>query len=252
MAASGIPRTGALPDGWRLVRFGLLDSTNDEALRRIDSGQGHELVIVADRQRGGRGRRGAVWQSEPGNLHMTMVVAVPPEKMPGQLAFVAGLAAADATHLCTGQNVRLKWPNDVMHEGRKLGGILIEAGNRAGLYAVGVGLNVRVTPRETETPATALAETGVCPPLDTLLEALCIAFEARMHLWAEAGFPAIRQAWLDVAFGLGNPLRARLADGTEHRGLFSAVDETGALVLQREDGTDLVLPAGAVFFDEGS
>ena len=246
-----MPETGALPDGWRLVGFASLDSTNDEALRRIDSGEDPGLVIVADSQRGGRGRRGAVWQSAPGNLYMTMVVAVPTGNMPGQLAFVAGLAAADAIRFCAGQDVHLKWPNDVMLEGRKLGGILIEAGSREGLYAVGVGLNVTVSPRETETPATALAEFGDCPPRDRLVAALCTAFAERLHLWLETGFVAIRRDWLAVAFGLGRPLHARLADGTEERGLFSAVDETGALVLQREDGTDLVLSAGAVFFDEG-
>lgn len=246
-----MPETGTLPDGWRLASFGTLDSTNDEALRRIDSGEEPGLVIVADSQRGGRGRRGAVWQSEPGNLFMTMVVAVPVGNMPGQLAFVAGLAAADAIRLCAGQDVCLKWPNDVMRGGRKLGGILIEAGSRAGLYAVGVGLNVTASPRETETPVTALAEFGICPPRDRLVAGVCNAFVERLNLWFETGFAAIRRDWLAIAFGLGRPLNARLADGTEERGLFSAVDETGALVLQREDGTDLVLSAGAVFFDEG-
>ena len=240
-----------MPEGWRLAAFGILDSTNDEALRRIDAGEGHGLVIVADSQHRGRGRRGAVWQSEPGNLHMTMVVEVPPENMPGQLAFVAGLAAADAIRSCADRDVRLKWPNDVMQGGRKLGGILIEAGSRAGFYAVGVGLNIRVAPLETETPATALAEFADCPPRDSLVEALCIAFAERLRIWVEAGFPAIRQDWIAIAFGLGKSLRAQLADGTVECGLFSAVDETGALVLQRDNGTELILAAGAVFFDEG-
>lgn len=234
-----------------MANFGRLDSTNDEALRRIDAGEGHGLVIVADSQSGGRGRRGAVWRSEPGNLFMTMVVAVPPDKMPGQLAFVTGLAVAEAIRLCAAQDVRLKWPNDVMLEGRKLGGILIEAGSRSELYAVGIGVNVLAVPPETETPAAALAEFGDPPPRDTLAVVLCNAFAERLSLWIGMGFPAIRQDWLAIAFGLGQPLRARLADGTEERGLFSAVDEIGALMLQRDDGTDLVLSAGAVFFDEG-
>jgi len=243
---------GDLPEGWRLASFNSLDSTNDEALRLIDAGESHGLVVVADRQLAGRGRRNAVWRSDPGNLYMTIIVEISDEAVAGQLAFVAGLAAADAIDRTAVRKADLKWPNDVMLEGRKLGGILIEGSNRRGFYAVGLGINIVSAPSGMDTPAIALVETGKSTNRDALLCDVCRCFIERWERWLTCGFPAIRQDWLTRAYGLGQPLLARLADGTTQRGIFIDVDEAGALMVQRDDGTELVLSAGAVFFNEAS
>lgn len=243
---------GDLPEGWRLASFNSLDCTNDEALRLIDAGESHGLVVVADRQLAGRGRRNAVWRSDPGNLYMTIIVEISDEAVAGQLAFVAGLAAADAIDRTVVRKADLKWPNDVMLEGRKLGGILIEGSNRRGFYAVGLGINIVSAPSGMDTPAIALVETGTSTNRDALLAVVCNCFIERWNRWLTSGFPAIRQDWLTRAYGLGQPLLARLADGTTQRGIFIDVDEAGALMVQRDDGTELVLSAGAVFFNEAS
>jgi BirA family transcriptional regulator, biotin operon repressor / biotin---[acetyl-CoA-carboxylase] ligase len=243
---------GDLPEGWRLASFDALDSTNDEALRLIDAGESYGLVVVADRQLAGRGRRNAVWHSDTGNLYMTMIVEISDETLAGQLAFVAGLAAADAIDRTVGRKVDLKWPNDLMIEGHKLGGVLIEGSNRRGFYAVGLGINIVSAPSGMDTPAIALVDTGESTHRDALLGVVCSCFVERREQWLTCGFPAIRQDWCTRAYGLGQPLLARLADGTTQRGIFIDVDEAGALVVQRDDGTKRVLSAGAVFFNEAS
>jgi BirA family transcriptional regulator, biotin operon repressor / biotin---[acetyl-CoA-carboxylase] ligase len=247
-----MPDTGDLPEGWRLASFAVLDSTNDEALRRINAGESHGFVVVTDLQLAGRGRRNAVWHSDAGNLYMSIIVEIPDETAAGQLAFVSGLAAADAIARTVDRKTDLKWPNDLMLEGKKLGGILIEGSNRSGFYAVGLGINIVSAPSGMDMPAIALSETGATPHRDELLGVVCSCFVERWEQWLSCGFSAIRLDWLAGAHGLGQPLLARLADGTTQRGIFTDVDETGALVVQRDDGTERVLSAGAVFFNEAS
>lgn len=118
--------TFSLPDGYILQRFEEIDGTNAEALR---AGAPHQHVFLAASQTAGRGRQGRVWVSPPGNLFTTICVALPAGINPGQLAFVAGLAVLDAvSEVAQGADFTLKWPNDVLAEGRKVSGILIEAG----------------------------------------------------------------------------------------------------------------------------
>lgn len=246
-----IPAT-ILPEDWRLAAFDDLDSTNDEALRRIASGERAGLVVVAAGQRAGRGRRAASWISDPGNLYMTAIVDGRGEAAAGELAYVAGLAAADAIDDAADIDVALKWPNDILFDGRKLGGILVEAGETSGLWAVGIGVNIVSAPDGTETPAGSLCEYGAPIDRDTLLSAVCRALAVRLSAWKRDGFAPLRQDWRARAWGLGRPLEARLADGTVERGVFSDIDENGALMLQRADGTVRAVSAGAVFFEEAS
>ncbi len=245
----------SLPAGWRLVRLDSVDSTNDEALRRVAEGERHGCVIVADRQERGRGRRGADWQSIDGNLFMTIVAESPRNvspgrnASPGQLAYLAGIASARA---CRTDEIRLKWPNDLIFRNRKLGGILIEEGARARHYAIGIGINLFAAPFAPGISAISLSEAGISVGRDELVSSVCREFAGLFEAWTTHGFEPVRSAWLDLAFGIGKPIRARLADGSELDGVFTGIDADGALVLQRPDRTDLVISAGAVFFDEAA
>ena len=134
--------------------------------------------------------------------------------------------------------------------GRKLGGILIEGGTRPGSYVVGLGINLVSAPSDVEYPAICLADAGGVTTRDGLLAAVCNAFVLRFRAWLSTGFEGVRQDWRARAYGLGKPLTARLANGATERGVFTDVDEAGALMVQRADGTGLVLSAGAVFFEE--
>lgn len=226
-------------------------STNEEALRRARTGETGPLWITARTQTAGRGRRGRAWVSAPGNLFATLLLTDPaPPKRATQLSFVAALAVHDAiVSLVPGLESRLtlKWPNDVLCDGAKLAGILIEAeGRRPLIVAVGIGVNCRHHPAETDYRATDVAAAaGAAVSAEAVFEALSGAMARRMAEW-QCGFAAIRAAWLDRAGSLGGELAVRL--GTrELSGRFEALDEAGRLVLRLPDGRRERIAAGEVF-----
>ena len=221
-----------------VIRLDAVDSTNREALRRIADGAPHGTVIQAARQTDGRGRRGRAWVSPPGNLYMTIIVRPEPSARLGQLGFIAALAAGDA--LRPHAPVRFKWPNDLMVDGKKLGGILVEAVNDAA--AVGIGINIISAPEGTETPATSLPA-SVSP--DDIGEDIRSRFAHWYERWRTDGFAALREAWLEHAVGLGEVIRVRLARETLD-GVFGGLDSEGGLLLDRDDGRR-VIAAGDVF-----
>ena len=160
-----------------------LDSTNAEARRRAEAGEGGPVWITAARQTAGRGRRGRAWSTKTGNLAATLLfITTKPAGEAAQLSFVAALAAAELADTCIGPGAaKLKWPNDVLIYGRKAVGILIESGARpeGGLWmAVGIGINLAHAPQDVERPATAFAEHMAAPPPAPLdaLELLASSF----------------------------------------------------------------------------
>lgn len=230
-----------------LRRYDALDSTNEEARRLAKTGVRGPLWIVSREQTAGRGRRGRVWISESGNLFATLLMQVT-TSLSAQLGFVAGLAAADAvtTH-APGAEVALKWPNDVLLNGKKVAGILLEALGHDSL-AIGIGINLAHYPNATETPSTSIAAVmGKSPDLDGILLRLASAMTAWYEIWLRQGFQPVRKAWLLRASGLGHAIRARLAD-SERDGVFEDLDEDGALLLRDSTGTLTRIIAGDVFF----
>lgn len=230
-----------------LRRYDTLDSTNEEARRLARSGVRGPLWIVSHEQTAGRGRRGRVWISESGNLFATLLMQAT-ISLSAQLGFVAGLAAADtiAAH-APGAEVALKWPNDVLLNGKKVAGILLEALGHDAL-AIGIGINLAHYPQETEIPSISVAAvTGNPPDLDGILLRLASAMTAWYEIWLRQGFQPVRKAWLLRSSGLGHPIRARLAD-SEMEGVFEDLDEDGALLLRDAAGTLMRITAGDVFF----
>jgi BirA family transcriptional regulator, biotin operon repressor / biotin---[acetyl-CoA-carboxylase] ligase len=235
----------------RKVAFGELDSTNSEARRRAEAGETGPLWITAERQTAGRGRRGRVWDSAPGNLAATLLLRPEaPAAIIGQLSFVAALAVAEmAAHFAPGAAITVKWPNDVLAEGRKLAGILLEAGPapEGTWLAIGIGVNLACFPQGTEFPATSLTQLGIATPSpDAALTVLAARFAHWYAAWMSEGFETIRAAWLLRARGLGLPIRARLPHETRE-GVFEGIDATGALLLN-EQGQVRAIAAGEVFF----
>ena len=234
-----------------MVQFEELDSTNSEAGRRAQAGEQGPVWISAARQSTGRGRRGRAWENGQGNLAATLLLR--PQGQPsiiGQLSFVAALAVADmAQHFAPDAAIQVKWPNDVLGNGRKLAGILLESGEGpSGRWlAIGIGVNLASFPPRTEFPATALAELGIAAlsPEDALT-VLAARFAHWYDVWMSEGFGTVRAAWLARAGGLGKPIRARLPNQT-HEGVFEGIDAAGALLLN-EQGQIRAIAAGEVFF----
>jgi BirA family transcriptional regulator, biotin operon repressor / biotin---[acetyl-CoA-carboxylase] ligase len=234
-----------------------VDSTLDEAARRAPHLTGPEWLL-AGFQTGGRGRRGRAWVSPRGNFHATLVMR--PPGGPAQAAlrsFVAALALHKALSQLTAtpQALALKWPNDVLLNGGKVSGILLESlgqGGRLDHLAIGIGVNLIAAP-DTATlepdarhPVSVLGEIGLRIAPETLLDHLAPAFADWETRLQTQGFAPIRDAWLARAAHLGQPIRARTGT-TTHHGTFETLDKDGALVLNATQGR-LTLPAADIFF----
>jgi BirA family transcriptional regulator, biotin operon repressor / biotin---[acetyl-CoA-carboxylase] ligase len=244
------PRTAG---GAPVVFLETTGSTNAEALARAAAGERGPLWIAAKQQSAGRGRRGRAWASEPGNLYATLLLsdAAPAAALPG-ICFVAALAVhdalLDATHGLAPAQLKLKWPNDILLDGRKVVGILVEGvSGAAHAAAIGIGVNCKHHPQSTEFPATDLANAGFVVPAEMLLRFVGAAMERRLGEWQRGeNFSAVRAAWLARASGLGAPIEVRLPNRTMS-GTFEALDERGALVLRYGNGTCETVAAGDVF-----
>lgn len=229
-----------------------VDSTNAQALRYGQQGLRGPLWVTAQTQSAGRGRRGRNWVSEPGNLYASLLLADPaPIMQVAQCSFVAALAVRDA--VCdaapsVAARLSLKWPNDVLCDGRKLAGILIEGeGGRPLMVAIGIGINCRHHPRDAAYPATDLAAQGAEASAADAFAALSRRMAERLALWnGGARFADIRAAWLAHGPAPGAALRVRLPDG-DVTGHFETIDDDGNLVLMETGGGRRRITAGDVF-----
>lgn len=231
-----------------------LDSTNAEARRRAESGEGGPLWITAAVQTAGRGRRGRVWSTQTGNLAATLLMTTdkPPAEA-AQVSFIAALAAAELADACIGPDVaRLKWPNDVLIHGKKAVGILVESGSRADgrlWLAIGIGVNLAHAPAGVDRPATAFAEhmSGRPPEPLAALDVLASRFELWRRTWTTQGFAPVARAWAERAIGIGERCEARLPTRTL-LGVAEGLDPDGALRLRLDGGAIERITAGDVFF----
>jgi BirA family biotin operon repressor/biotin-[acetyl-CoA-carboxylase] ligase len=237
--------------------FDDLDSTNAEARRRAEAGERGPVWLLARRQAAGRGRRGRAWDAGQGNLTATLLLTLDkPPLEAAQVAFVAALAvAAMAEAYVPLPVIGLKWPNDMLLEGRKASGMLVESGPAPGgglWLAVGIGVNLVDFPTGVERPATALAahlrhDVPRPPSQDEAIQRLSAAFDEALALWLAEGFAPIRRAWTDRAVGLGGACTARL-DAEAVTGTAEGLDADGALLLRLSGGGMRRITAGDVFF----
>lgn len=225
--------------GVRLLSLDEIDSTNDEARRLIETGERGPLWIVAARQTKGRGRLGREWISRPGNFYASFVFGEFSEvRVAPELGFVTGVAAMRALRALAGQGAfQLKWPNDLLLEGAKLGGILLECMNAstAPVAIIGVGVNLVDAPKDTPYPARALCEALSAPSREAFFAHFSDAMAEALELWnGGAGFAQIRQEWLASAAGLGQDITVVLSH-EKLEGRFETIDASGRLVLETTD-----------------
>jgi BirA family biotin operon repressor/biotin-[acetyl-CoA-carboxylase] ligase len=230
---------------WRVIRFSAIDSTNEEARRRALAGESGRLWILAGEQTAGRGRRGRAWISPGGNLHATALMIDPcPPALAPQLGFVAGVALASAARDAGAAGAALKWPNDLMLNGAKCAGILIEgiglAGRRAA-YAVGIGVNCAHAPQGLGYQTSCLkAAGGQAIGASELFERLAQRFDEALDAWRGGqAFDRIRAAWLDCALGLDQVVAIETGAG-RREGVFEGIDAGGRLILRSERGLESV------------
>jgi BirA family transcriptional regulator, biotin operon repressor / biotin---[acetyl-CoA-carboxylase] ligase len=213
----------------RIIHVAETGSTNADAMRLALSGEALPLWVAAERQTAGRGRAGRSWGSLPGNLQASLAIATAaPLQRAGELSLLAGIAAVDAVRaispLADTAGLRLKWPNDLLLGPAKAGGILVETTAHAGrplvtvsgfLAVLGFGLNVTAYPYDLGRAATSLAHKGIATSAAELLAALADSCDAWLARWDEGrAFDTIRQAWMERAGPLGEPITVQSPSGT--------------------------------------
>jgi BirA family biotin operon repressor/biotin-[acetyl-CoA-carboxylase] ligase len=232
--------------------FDEIDSTNVEARRRAERGDAGPIYLLARAQTAGRGRRGRVWQSLNGNLFLTYLGATrrPPAEI-AMLGFAAGLALAEFCEALVGPNiVALKWPNDLMLRGRKAAGLLLESGvlgDGRNWFAIGLGLNLSTAP-ETDQPTIALVDfLSNAPAPEIAARDLAPRLSAWAGILENEGFSPLQRAWMNRAYGLGEPATVNLGAQIV-KGTMSGLSPKGELLLHMADGEMRKIAAGDIHF----
>lgn len=249
--------------GYRLQGFAEIGSTSTEAARAAETGDIGEVWFAALRQTAGRGRRGRPWETPSGNLAASLLIV--PECDPAiaaTLGFVAGVALnrALAAVLPPGSfkngldgaaRVALKWPNDVLADGAKLAGILLEAQklqNARQAIVIGFGVNIVSAPSGLPYPATSLQALGADLTAQTLFAALAEEWVVAYELWDNGkNVGDILRLWRASAAGIGAEV-AVSRDGDVVRGVFESIDDTGRLMVRVRDNSLIAITAGDVHF----
>jgi BirA family biotin operon repressor/biotin-[acetyl-CoA-carboxylase] ligase len=255
--------------GYRLRAYDSVGSTNAEALEAAAAGDPGGIWFAARQQFSGRGRRGRRWESPHGNLAATLLIV--PDCDPtltATLGFVAGVSLSRALSVLLPDGfvrigidgadgldgrsrIALKWPNDVLADGAKLAGILLEANKLADgrqAIAIGLGVNVVAAPQGLPYPATSLLELGVSRGAEEVFEALSDAWTESFALWNDGrGIGDVLTQWRGSAAGIGAPVAVH-QNGEILRGMFESIDDVGRLIVRAEDDRRVVISAGDVHF----
>ncbi|HEV7278121.1 MAG TPA: biotin--[acetyl-CoA-carboxylase] ligase [Devosiaceae bacterium] len=253
--------------GYRLFGFDSIGSTSDAAAEAARAGDAGDTWFAALEQTAGRGRRGRPWETTRGNLAASLLYY--PKADPAAaatLGFVAGVAlgralataapdAAIAVGLDGGTAARgrfaLKWPNDVLADGAKLAGILLEAHRVASgrtAVVVGFGINIAAAPQDLPYPATSLRQLGSDATAAAVFAALSDCWVDCIGTWDDGrGAGDILAAWRQTAAGIGAEIAVR-RDGDVIRGIFETIDDSGRLIVRGPDNTRIPITAGDVHF----
>ena len=241
-----------LPSGYQLQHHEQLDSTNEEMRRKIMAvGIQEKTVILADKQHTGRGRGGREWVSEPGNLYISVLhkLSANGEGLNGY-TLAAGLAVRDTfAHYLPNKNIQWKWPNDVLLEGKKASGILLErVENKSGTWLItGVGINLVSAPDAGVLWATAsIAEhSAESVERDKILKTFVKYLDSYYKRVVAGELESLIKDCLSHAARLGEVITVRLPDATI-KGVFNGIDKDGNLLLATDEG-ERPISAGDVF-----
>jgi BirA family biotin operon repressor/biotin-[acetyl-CoA-carboxylase] ligase len=242
--------------GHRAIVHERLDSTNSEALRLARGGEDGPLWIVALEQVAGRGRRGREWISGSGNLTTSLLFTedVAPT-IAATFGFAASLAVCETCEtLAPNVAFAVKWPNDVLADGSKVAGILLESEMQGDALVIvaGFGLNLSSAPDGMTFPATSLGRLGAAASAEVAFAGLTDSCVEVLELWQRGqGFTGIRKRWLERANGVGQAVSIRVGDRSEE-GIFETLDEQGRLMLRRADGSLRTISAGDVYFGQAA
>jgi BirA family biotin operon repressor/biotin-[acetyl-CoA-carboxylase] ligase len=233
---------------FRLECHEVLESTSSLVKQRAEDGAAEGLAIQALRQSAGRGRQGRGWESPAGNLYVSVLLrpAVPLRDAP-QWSFVAAVALAETLNglLPEASKLSLKWPNDLLLQGAKAAGILVETGiapsHALDWICIGIGVNIMSKPNLPDRPTACLAEYLAAPPApEALAQSLLVSLAHWHDVRLQQGFAPIREAWLRHAPAMGAPISLK-RDGALLEGAFAGLSPEGGLLLAKGREVQLIL-----------
>lgn len=229
-------------------------STNADLLSLLSAGDtAHEGEwLVADRQVAGRGRQGRDWFDGKGNFMGSTVVRLSPAgPAASTLSFVAALALYEAVlpHMASPSALTLKWPNDLLLDGGKLAGILLERAGNA--IVAGFGVNLAAAPSLPDRPTRALSDIGPAPDRELFADSLARSFATELERWRSFGPDPILRRWQAAAHPVGTPLSVSPPGEGGISGHYAGLEPDGALRLRLADGTIRAIHAGDVMLATG-
>ena len=235
--------------GWTYLFYDELGSTNDEALKFCKTSE-QKILVRAKTQTAGRGRRGRKWISSAGNLFFSLVFEYDIKNL-GLLVLISALSVVQTIEkIAPNTNIKLKWPNDVLLNGAKLSGILLEKGEN-NYMVVGIGINITSSPKDADLlyKTTSLSEENITCSSDDFLEKFLVEFNYNLGFIEKNKKNILRQEWLKRAAGLGKEIIIR-QENTTLTGIFSGIDDDMSLLLKQEDKISKIM-VGDLFFLRG-
>jgi BirA family biotin operon repressor/biotin-[acetyl-CoA-carboxylase] ligase len=239
--------------GNEIIRLGTVDSTNTYAMELAENGAGHGTVVIAENQTNGRGRMGRTWVSPPGgNIYMSVILRpLMRLKDTTLLTIMSGIACCRAIRDITALATEIKWPNDVVISGKKLGGILTELkskGDRISFAIIGIGINVNVPlegfPPDVRGMATSIRdETAKDHSTDVIIEGVLNEIDLWTAILDEKGGAPILDEWRRLTTMLGRTVNVTLGRETL-TGVAEDLDEQGMLILRLPSGISRKINAG--------
>lgn len=219
-------------------------STNDEVKNLL--AKTNLVVLSAEKQSGGRGRRGRKWQGVSGNLYFTYTYQIPTQDLSKYVCLIGLSLAKTVQEIVQSADIQIKWPNDVFLNGGKLSGILLENISE-NLWAIGIGVNIVGAPEiaNNRYKAASLSENGVFISRIDFLKKYLEIFMTDSAQYIKEGFETIRKKWLDYAMNLGSVVTIK-NEAHEKQGIFLTLDDSGYIVLKTEQGIERII-AGDLF-----
>ena len=244
----------SLPGFINIIRKEITGSTNEDIALLAKQNAEAWTVVQALEQNSGRGRHGKTWDSQRGNLFMSLLLrpAVGSGRW-GELSFLSAVAVATIlSEYINNQRIEVKWPNDVLINGKKIAGILLEVldfGAKAPAVIVGIGINISKKPKKFEYPVTCIQEyKNDINSVDEVLTSLLHSIVHWFRIWENDGFDMIRTEWMKRAYKLDGTVEVEGKNGSSAKFKFKGIDAEGAMLLDDENGTRNLYRAGTVRF----
>ena len=234
-----------LPKGMTLYRYKSLSNTLDKAAELVMLGRGDGAVVVSDVQTSGRGRNGRIWKSLEGNVHMTIVSD---DYGVEGMSLGIGLAICKVIEFYITNNIKIKWPNDILINGKKISGMIMEKVEDKIL--IGVGINVQHVPNDLINESTSIVNEDmekVC--CDEVCSKALFSINKYLEIIRNEGIVGVKDTWMQYAHGIGSMGEVR-GHSKNFQGILKGIDDSGKMMMMLDSGDVQRIGSGEIFIME--